>query len=327
MKTNKSLRQLLLISLLMIYSVSSFSQTTYAEEHKNFEGISKIEVKGSFCDVEIVGTNRDNVKFDGIIKGSSFKRNKKFEIRYSVNNDLLSVWVYSPFSFSGRIESELRFTVPSNVHVKVKNSSGDISCEGLNAKYTFLSASSGDINAFNIKGDLNVSTSSGEILVRKLVGNLEIESTSGNQELKEIVGNIKTRASSGDIEFSYVEGDVVSETTSGDLEIDHLVGRLKNVSSSGNLEMDNSKVYLHLTATSGDIQAHNIVLLGESYFRTTSGNVDMLLKNDPDQLSFDLIASSGSLRAGNKRGDRKLYLRNGEIWIHGKSSSGDQTYN
>ncbi|NOU59750.1 DUF4097 family beta strand repeat-containing protein [Marinifilum caeruleilacunae] len=325
MKTKKRFIQIVLSSLFVICSMSSYSQTIFAEVHKEFSGINKLEVKGSFCDVEIIGSDRSNVKFDGVIKGSSFK-SKNFEIKYDVDGDVLSVWIDSPFSFSGRIESKLQFKVPSDLQVKVKNSSGDLYCEKLVAKYTSLSASSGDVSAQNMKGDLRINTSSGEISVKNLTGNLELVSTSGDQEIKEIVGNVTTQASSGDLELSYIKGDVASRTTSGDVEIDNLVGRLKNVSSSGSTEIDNSKVYLHLTTSSGDIQGNNIVLLGESYFNTTSGNVDMELRNDPEQLSFDLVASSGNLRAFNKRGDKRLYIKNGEIWIHGKSSSGDQTY-
>ncbi|GAB7086560.1 DUF4097 family beta strand repeat-containing protein [Marinifilum fragile] len=325
MKTKMRFIQLALFSLFLLSSVNSFSQSIYAEEHKVFDGINKLEVKGSFCDVEIIGSDRTDVKFDGEIKGSSFG-GKKFEIKYDVAGDKLIVWIDSPFSFSGRIESKLQFKVPADTKVLVKNSSGDVYCEGLVSQYNSIRTSSGDVGMQKIKGDLDLVTSSGEISVKNLIGNLEMESTSGDQEIKEVVGNISTQASSGDLEFKYIEGDISSRTTSGDIEIDNLVGRLKNVSSSGSMEINNSKVYLHLTASSGDIEGNNLLLVGESFFYTTSGNVDLKLRNDHDQLSFDLVASSGNLRAGNKKGDKKLYLRNGEIWIHGKSSSGDQTY-
>ncbi|MDQ2178138.1 DUF4097 family beta strand repeat-containing protein [Marinifilum sp. D714] len=325
MKTKMRFIQLVVFGFCLLSSVNLFSQTIYAEEHKVFDGIDKLEVKGSFCDVEIIGSDRLDVKFDGEIKGSSL-RNKKFEIKYDVSGDKLMVWIDSPFSFSGRIESKLQFKVPSDTEVLVKNSSGDVYCEGLVAKYTSMHASSGDIGMQNMKGDLELETSSGEISVKNHIGNLDMESTSGDQEIKEVVGNISTQASSGDLEFKYIEGDISSRTTSGDIEIDNLVGRLKNVSSSGSMEIDNSKVYLHLTASSGDIEGNNLLLVGEAFFYTTSGNIDLKLRNDPDQLSFDLVASSGNLRAGNRKADKKLYLRNGEIWIHGKSSSGDQSY-
>lgn len=325
MKTIKSFIPIITFSFLMLFNVQSFAQTIYAEEHKVFDGIDKIEVKGSFSDVEVIGSDRNDVKFDGIIKGTSF-RSKKFEIKYDVRGDLLSVWVDTPFSFSGSISAKLQFEVPKDIQLQVKNSSGDVYCEGLVSKYTILNASSGDISVENMKGDLDLKTSSGEISVEEVKGNIEVVSTSGDQELKHIIGNIKCQASSGDLELKNIQGDISSRTTSGDLEIDHLVGRMKNVSSSGSLEIENSEVYLHLTTSSGDIRGDGIVLLGETFFNTTSGNVDLKLKNDPDQLSFDLVASSGNLRAGNMRGDKKLYMNNGEIWIHGKSSSGDQTY-
>jgi hypothetical protein len=129
----------MLFSLLTLCSANLFSQTIYSEQHKVFGGIDKIEVKGSFCDVEIIGSENEDVKFDGVIKGTSF-RNKKFEIEYNVVGNMLSVWIDSPFSFSGRIEAKLQFSVPSGIEVLVKNSSGDVYCEGLVSKYTYLLA-------------------------------------------------------------------------------------------------------------------------------------------------------------------------------------------
>ncbi|MBN2597791.1 hypothetical protein [Labilibaculum sp.] len=74
------------------------------------------------------------------------------------------------------------------------------------------------------------------------------------------------------------------------------------------------------------MRGQGLVLLGESYFKATSGDVSMNLLNDFEQLSFDLSASSGSLRAGNRKGDDNPYFKGGKIWIYGKISSGNQTF-
>ncbi|MPQ47483.1 DUF4097 family beta strand repeat protein [Marinifilum sp. N1E240] len=325
MKIYKKIKPIFLLLVFMLGSYSLFSQTIFADANETYKGVKSIELKGSFCDVEINGEDRSDVRFEGVIKGKSSKK-KKFAIRHELNGGVLSIWIESPNSFYGNINGELSLKVPSDIKLNIRNSSGDLYCENIVSRYSKFRASSGDLNIQKIKGDLDIVTSSGEILVKDLIGNLTSESSSGDQEIKYIVGNVTSKASSGDLEFKDIEGDIQSRTSSGDIEIERLTGRLKNVSSSGGIEISDSKTVLHLTTTSGDIQGDNLVLVGESFFDTTSGNVTLSLRNDPDQLSFDLRASSGNLRAGNRTADKKLYMANGDIWIHGKSSSGDQSY-
>jgi len=325
MKVYKKIKPIFLLLVFTITSFNVFSQTIYADVKETYNGVKSIELKGSFCDVEISGEDRTDVSFEGVIKGRSFKK-KKFAIRHELNGGVLSIWIESPKSFYGNINGKLNLRVPSDIKLNIRNSSGDLYCENITSRYTKIRASSGDLNIQKIKGDLDIVSSSGEISVKDMVGNLTTESSSGDQEIKFVVGNVTSKASSGDLEFKDIEGDILSRTSSGDIEIEQLTGRLKNVSTSGSIEISDSKTVLHLTTTSGDIQGDNLVLVGESFFDTTSGNVTLSLRNDPDQLSFNLRASSGNLRAGNSTADKKLYMANGDIWIHGRSSSGDQTY-
>jgi DUF4097 and DUF4098 domain-containing protein YvlB len=325
MKNQKLGIALFLFIGIIFCSSISYGQTIYAEEKATYDGVKYIEVKGSFCDVEIVGEDRSNVEFEGVIKGSSSKK-KEFKIIHELNGSSLNIWIDRPNYIRGNIDGTLELIVPKDIELVVKNGSGDVYCRNMIADVTKLSASSGDMDIKNMTGDLYLTTTSGDIEVGKITGQLTTQSSSGDQEINTVDGNVSAKATSGSIELSNVVGDINSRTSSGDLEIDNINGKFKNVSTSGNLEISNSRCYLNLSASSGDIEGKNVVLLGESYFNTTSGNIRMYLKNDFDQLSFDLKASSGDLRAGNKEAEDQLYMKNGEIWVHGKSSSGDQVY-
>ena len=64
----------------------------------------------------------------------------------------------------------------------------------------------------------------------------------------------------------------------------------------------------------------------DSRFRTSSGDIEIEFDNDMSDLSFDLEASSGDLSVDGRRSDRSLYIKEGDIWIKGVSSSGSQKY-
>ncbi|WP_461644137.1 DUF4097 family beta strand repeat-containing protein [Labilibaculum euxinus] len=325
MKTQNLIKRNLLLLVLFLFSLNSFSQTVFADEKANYDGVKKIVVEGRFCDVTLLGENREDVKFVGIIKGVS-RNGSSYKINHRLEGSILRVWMESPRTSWGNIDASLQFLVPTQMEIDVKNSSGDVYCENISSDYTKIHASSGDVNVKNIISDLEVITSSGEISLYEIKGDLNSQSSSGNHEYNKVAGNVKCKATSGDIEMVNVIGNISSRTSSGNQEFDKVEGQIKSISSSGNVGILNSKTILNLTSSSGNLRGQGLVLLGESYFKATSGDVSMNLLNDFEQLSFDLSASSGSLRAGNRKGDDNLYLKSGEIWVHGKTSSGNQTF-
>lgn len=326
MKTNNRLKaSVFFIICLFQFSFSSFSQKIYADEKGAYDGVKKIEVDGRFCDVTIIGENRSDVNFQGIIKGFS-KGGGDYEIHHELNGDVLRVWVESPRSMWGTIEGKLMFKVPSETTIDITNSSGDVYCEGIVSTLMKIKASSGDVKLQQLATDLEVRTSSGDISVYEIKGNVISHSSSGDQEIAKLVGNIECETTSGDLTLEKINGDLDSRTTSGDLNFDGVQGKVKNVSTSGNFSIVNSKVILNLSSSSGDLKGQNLVLLGESFFNSTSGDIYMNLQNDFDQLSFELSASSGNIKVKDRRADDRFFQKNGEIWIHGKSSSGNQTF-
>lgn len=81
-----------------------------------------------------------------------------------------------------------------------------------------------------------------------------------------------------------------------------------------------------MEASSGALSGENIELTDHSSFRTNSGGIRMHLRNNVDQLSFDLSASSGGLSIGNQRMKKSYYSDKGSIKVKGVSSSGSQRY-
>lgn len=271
------------------------------------DGIDEVEIKGRFCEVSVTGYSGSTTYFEGAITGSS---RGDYTIEYDRSGSSLEIWVDSPRNnWSGSIRGELKLRVPENTLVVVDNSSGAVFANNLSTSETRLEASSGKIEAENINGDLYIETSSGSIELDGLVGDLMVESSSGSQRITDVVGNIDGKSSSGRIRFFDIEGDIEAVTTSGGISLDNVKGGLELESSSGSLN------------------GEEIEITADSYFKSSSGSIDMELVNDVNSLRYDLSASSGSLRVGDKRSDDRLIDRRASgPEIRGVSSSGSQRY-
>ncbi|MRT91806.1 DUF4097 family beta strand repeat-containing protein [Ancylomarina sp. 16SWW S1-10-2] len=326
MKMRKmNVRYLIVLVGILFMPFYGNAQTIYAEADVQFDGIKSLEIEGRFVDVNILGTENDSVDLKGIIRGKLWG-DKDFEFKYKQEGSLLKVWIEAPSSIMGRFEANLTLKVPYSMNIDIRNSSGDIYIEEIVADKMKLASTSGDVELKNVETQLITSSTSGDLEVDYLKGAVSAVSSSGDQSFKHIRASIMTKATSGDFLFFDVTGDLTTRTSSGDLQFENIDGRISNVSTSGDLIINNAKSVLNLTTTSGDISGNAVELIGDSMFKSTSGDVSMDFNNNVNDMSFDLKASSGDLRVGSRSADRKLYMNNGNLWIYGISSSGNQNY-
>lgn len=319
-----SLRYLIVLIGISFMPYCSISQTIYAEADVQFDGVERIEIEGRFVDVNILGTDNDEIDLKGMIRGK-LRGGKNFEFKHRQDGSLLKIWIEAPRSIMGRFEAKLTLKVPYSMDIDVRNSSGDVDIEEIVTDKMRLETSSGDMKLKNVETQLTTKATSGDLDVYYLKGAISAVSTSGDQSFNHIRAIVSSRATSGDLMFADVIGDLSTKTTSGDLRFENVDGRISNVSTSGDLTIDKAKTILDLIVTSGDIRGDKVELIGDSRFKSTSGDVSLNI-NNIGVMSFDLKASSGDLRAGSRSADRKLYLENGDVWIYGVSSSGNQSY-
>ena len=146
---------------------------------------------------------------------------------------------------SGDIEIETQISGKSKIEIMA--SSGDISSKsGLFADEINLSASSGDIDLFNIDADdFKVQTSSGDITIKKFTGGTgSIRTTSGDIKAEDYATEYaQFRSSSGEITVKKLDCDYFdSESSSGDVCLE-----LKNAPiASSSIETSSGTVELYL---------------------------------------------------------------------------------
>jgi lia operon protein LiaG len=298
------------ITVLVIFLFSgcnpSISQETLAEEGFNLDNVRSLEVRGKFCNVELNGISGGNLKMEAYIRGSGDP--DKYEIRYEKRGEHVEVWIESPISMWGNIQSLLRFDVPLNVEIVVDNSSGNLKVYNIRSSGNYLETTSGNVETSDTDGPLHVKCTSGNLSVETHHGDLWAVTTSGNIKIRNLEGISEINA------------------TSGNINLENMVGNTRAQCSSGNITLNQMNGSLHMETSSGNIKGDHVLLAGDSEFRATSGNIRLDLVNPERELSFDLEAGSGNLTAAGNKGDDKLILREGGINIRGITSSGNQTY-
>ncbi len=336
------------MALLVLFMNSCITIDTSAQKitidqiEKNFDNISTIDIKGSFCKVEVNSHTSANIIFKGEIKSN--KDRDDIKIQYEINGNTLEVWIDKPRSLSGSLGGYLNFLVPSNTNINIKNSSGSIDVKNIGQSMITLVASSGSIMTSNIKSSIKATTSSGSIKANNITGSVNAISSSGSHIIENIGENVNSSLSSGSIKISQVKGYVKSNSSSGSqyingvesglessassgsIKIENINGDIYSKTSSGSIKLNNINGALSLTSSSGSQYGTGITLSGDSSFKSSSGSIKMELTNNAEELSFHLLASSGGLNAKGTSGKKKLNINRGGIHINGISSSGSQSY-
>ncbi len=332
---------LTIVLLLTVIPFSACSQQTLDKVDKTFDNITSVDIEGSFCNVDITGEKRHDIKLTGeIISNKSYD----IKIKYKQDGTTLKIWLERPNSIRGNIKGNIILKIPKNTNIDVKNSSGSISVEDAGQSKISLTASSGSISVKNIDTNITLTTSSGSIKIQDVTGDVQAKASSGSmfisgikgdlysvtssgsQKIEDVKGNIKVTSASGSQLYNMISGSVNSKVSSGSIKATQVTGDLTAVSSSGGIKLDMITGKLNLTSSSGSQKGTNIQLTGSSSFKAVSGGVSMELLNSSEELSFELYASSGGLYAKGVKGKSKLIIEKGAIKISGKTSSGSQNY-
>ena len=113
---------------------------------------------------------------------------------------------------------DLEITVPDNIRLEIKDSSGDVEIEGVST--LSLKDSSGDVHLEDIEGSVTLNDSSGDLVLEDIEGDVTVDSdSSGDLRGRDVEGSVLVRRdSSGDIRFIAVSRDfTVERDSSGDI--------------------------------------------------------------------------------------------------------------
>ncbi len=132
---------------------------------------------------------------------------------------------------------------------------------------------SGNIDASDIKLDLDATTGSGDLVFRK------------------VTGHIKATTGSGDLELQGFNGDINVTIGSGNARVENSQGNIRVNCGSGTIRVADSKAKFRMNNGSGNVVSRNITLDGSSQFNSGSGNAQVILAVTPQH---NLSVNSGS---------------------------------
>nr|MCU0394137.1 DUF4097 domain-containing protein [Thermoflexibacter sp.] len=249
----KAFSKYLLVCLSILFAINqTYAQNTIDQVDTSYDGVTKLIVKGSFCDVSVIGSNNDSkVMFVGKITGT--ENNKEYKIMHRQSGNILEVWIDRPernWNMGwNNLNGKLDFKVSAKIDLIINNSSGDVIAENLSGNICEVSATSGDVKAINIGTNLKIVATSGDIKTENVKGEVRARTTSGNQQINTVTGRIEADATSGDIRIGNCEGNVEATTTSGEID------------------MENAKGLMSLRSTSGNIEGKDVTLTGDATFK------------------------------------------------------------
>ncbi len=305
--------------------------------NSNFSQISLEQIKG---DVKITNAS-GNIYLENI-KGRIEANNSFGSIEaILLNGDAFLTNSYAPIEV---MKSSGRLKIFNSGNIVINRHRGDAEVE----------SSNGNMELFDITGQLTASNSFGEIIVENVGGNASIENANGRMQLSEIKGRLEASNKFGPIIIEDASQDVSVSATNGPIEIERVVGNveianrfgpvnLESIGGSVRVKNSNSPVEISdvgkdvivsnqfspitLMAISGDVDAENINssvelvdIGGESKVSTSNG----LISCSNIKGTFSIINNFGSIEMidiGTLDDDCKVTTTNGDILIELSSTA------
>lgn len=163
-----------------------------------------------------------------------------------------------------------------------------------------LAATSGDVEARQLEGNLEAGVTSGTLRISDVKGDVRVTTTSGELDLRRIGGDATLHSVSGNMRIEQVTGAVELETTGGDLTVSAVKGSLELSSGSGDVAIRRPGGDIKVNCASGDLSVLDLggLVAGrprEVFLASSSGDVEVLLLPGAGYL-LDLATDLGAMQ-------------------------------
>lgn len=298
---------LLFGSFMLLSSCLGDDLTLVSEINQDFEGITNVEVDGSFMEVQYIGESGKQVlNLDAVLRSNS---DKKYEVKYRIVESTLQVYIETNkglFNGGAKGEGYIKLTGPRNMKLDLEAGSGKVDAQNVVATETKLQIGSGTITARNITSP-----------------QIFLDMSSGSAKIEDITGLVKATVSSGKLELQKIDGDVDADASSGEVILKEINGLVKSNISSGKIEMTNVKSIGQINVSSGQLFATNSGLSPQTTLKASSGIIYIQTFSNLGDYNYNITAGSGTIRVGESQSTGTLNINNGSAHtIRGELGSG-----
>ncbi len=269
----------------------------------SYSGIDSLEVDAGTFDVvvEATGGREVSMEIENYPDG--------FTVYHIVEGSTVRVRVEQTFSlFTLPHRGTLVFRVPASIDIGIETTTGDARVAGVS------------------RAELRVRTTTGSIILEETTGSLFARSTTGAIEVLGSSGELEIDSTTGSLEIDDFEGTITASSTTGRHHYEEIVGQIDARSTTGRIEFRAVTARLRVRTSTGSQTGRGVLLTEDSSFEATTGSIDMDLDDNIDDLEFDLTSTTGSLRVGDERSQRRLFFGGSGLEVNASTSTGSQRF-
>jgi len=196
--------------------------------------------------------------------------------------------------------------VPVIFNVIVNSYGGDIELYNLQGDLEARTGG-GDINVSTTAGRIQMNTGGGDIDADRVQGQVDLTTGGGDIDIRSAEGRISAATGGGDIDFFSGTGNFVLNTGGGDIDLQELEGtEIEARTGGGDIDVADITAQVNLMTGGGDITGENVA--GSIEAATSGGDIDMRIING-DAILFtaagdiDIQRITGAIRANTGSGD------------------------
>jgi hypothetical protein len=152
---------------------------------------------------------------------------------------------------------------------------------------------------------------------------VRVETTTGNIRAFSLRGDLDLTTTTGAIHLSDVDGNVALESSTGGQTVESVDGRIVAQSTTGGILLRDCESVLDLRSSTGSQTGSGILLTGDSRMESTTGRIALQLENPLSALTFRLASNTGTLRVGAVRTSERLDVGDSGIIVSARSTTGD----
>lgn len=225
-------------------------------------GINSLDFSIGFGNLNIVGNDSEDgnitLQITGDIDDPS-EINDHLDITKDISSSEAVFHVSSAngSSFANRSDMEATLSIPKNLLVNAKTSSGHITAQHLN-NIQELNTSGGHITLSDLRGKIIAKTGGGHITSDKLSGDITMSTGGGHIKVDELDGTLEAKTGGGHIEIQEAKGSIMARTSGGNISssIIEATDQLSFKTSAGNISLTlptNINANLDISGTSVDL--------------------------------------------------------------------------
>jgi DUF4097 and DUF4098 domain-containing protein YvlB len=191
----------------------------------------------------------------------------------------------------GRIETDLKLTLPEGCSLTLGNRRGPVVVSGLAGRVE-IETSQGEIEAENLRGGLRARTSHAPIRARGLSGGVELRNRHGEIDARNIEGDLTAETGNASIVVEDVQGTVVLENRNASIRAARVGGGLEiraenteiaveDAKAAVSIQTSNEPVFVRGVAGGLNITSRGAVIQA----RDVGGDVDITAEHEPVTVS------------------------------------------